>query len=175
MTTPLLAKAISFAQEKHKGQTRKATGLPYITHLAGVATLVKIFKRAKPIEELVCAAYLHDTLEDTETTELELMVEFGPLVTQLVSELTSDKNEIEKTSKVGYLKKKLCGISSYALTLKLCDRLHNLSDNPTDKTINETRKILGYLQAYRKLNATQRKIVAQIKYLISYLDPHKSF
>jgi hypothetical protein len=61
MTTPLLAKAITFAQEKHEGQRRKATGLPYITHLAGVALLVKLFKRSKNLEALVCAAYLHDT------------------------------------------------------------------------------------------------------------------
>jgi guanosine-3',5'-bis(diphosphate) 3'-pyrophosphohydrolase len=162
MTTPLLAKAITFAQEKHEGQKRKATGLPYITHLAGVALLVKLFKRSKNLEALVCAAYLHDILEDTDTSLKELEDDFGPMVASLVGELTSDKEEIAKVGKTKYLEFKMLKMSNYALTLKLCDRLHNVSDGPTQKTLKETRDIVRSLTANRDLTNSQQKIVGYI-------------
>lgn len=164
--TTLLAKAIDFAQQKHANQKRKATRLPYITHLSGVATLVKVFKKSKNIEELVCAGYLHDILEDTDTTEDELLALFGPLVTSLVVEVTNDKEEIKRLGKSKYLQDKMLNMSSYALTLKLCDRLHNVSDSPSKKTLEETRGIIDYLICLRPLNKTQSDLVNRIMVIL---------
>jgi guanosine-3',5'-bis(diphosphate) 3'-pyrophosphohydrolase len=174
MSNSLLAKAITFAQQKHEGQTRKATALPYITHLAGVALLINLLKRSKNLEPLMCAAYLHDTLEDTNTTSEEIQKEFGDLIASLVIELTSDKNQIAKQGKTDYLQYKMVKMSSYALTLKLCDRLHNISDFPTDKTISETLDIINFLESNRKLNETQRKIISLIRDRVIYLLGQKT-
>ena len=174
MSTPLLAKAITFAQQKHEGQVRKATGLPYITHLSGVALLINLLKRSKNLESLMCAAYLHDTLEDTSTTSEEIQKEFGDLIASLVIELTSDKGQIAKQGKTNYLQDKMLRMSSYALTLKLCDRLHNVSDSPASKTVGETLDIINFLESNRKLNETQRKIINYIRDRAIYLLGQKT-
>lgn len=155
-------KAIVFATEKHAGQFRKGSGLPYITHPLSVANIVSSFKRSKKLDQLVAAAILHDTLEDTHTTFKELTRVFTPLIASLVLELTSNKEEINSIGKTEYMKKKFCGMSSYALTLKLCDRLHNVSDNATDKTRVETTAILTHLKKNRKLSMTQKRLVNTI-------------
>ncbi|KAL0487569.1 guanosine-3',5'-bis(diphosphate) 3'-pyrophosphohydrolase [Acrasis kona] len=83
-------KALIFAKEKHKGQTR-SDGTPYINHPSRVANTVKEFTDN---EEVIAAGYLHDTLEDTETTYEEIENEFTPLVAKIVKELTSDNASI---------------------------------------------------------------------------------
>jgi len=157
--TPMLAEAITLAADKHRHQVRKVSGLPYITHLSGVALLVKTFKKSKNLESLVCAAYLHDTLEDTDTTYEELESKFGPMVAGLVKELT---NEPYQGPKWEYLARKMVKMSSYALTLKLCDRLQNLLDFPSKETVDETIDIMGYLLPKRVINKTQQAIVTKI-------------
>src|SRR5258708_34885511 len=58
---PRFLRALSFAAEKHAGQTRKASTIPYIAHLMGVASLVL---EAGGDEDLAIAALLHDVVED---------------------------------------------------------------------------------------------------------------
>jgi (p)ppGpp synthase/HD superfamily hydrolase len=161
--TNLVLKAIKFATEKHQGQLRKVSGDEYITHPISVSYLVAIYKKSKHLDELISAAYLHDTLEDTKTTFLELSTEFTPLTASLVKELTSDANEINKIGKLVYLQKKMVAMSSYSLVIKLCDRLHNISDNPTDKMLDDTTQLLVYLEKNRKLTNTHKELVKAIR------------
>lgn len=164
----MVFEALKFAESKHSGQVRKVSGDPYITHPIKVAFLLSSYKKSKKLDHLIAAAILHDTKEDTETTYEELLSVFGPLVTSLVFELTSIDEELKAAGgKVSYLKKKMVGMSSYALTIKLVDRLANLLDSPTDKTKVDTIEILDYLEANRKLTGTQKSIVADIRALIS--------
>lgn len=163
-------RAIQFALQKHAGQERKASGMPYIVHLHGTALLMRAFKKSKNITDLMCAAYLHDVLEDTDCTEAELERKFGPLVASIVKEVTNDEDAIRLAGgKVAYLSNKLKTCSSYALTLKLCDRLDNVSSNPTPKTIHETIDILHNLIEHRKLSKTQTHIVHRIAQVVD--DP----
>lgn len=155
--------AFLFAHEKHGGQTRKGSGLPYITHPLAVSYLVAKFKKSKHLPELLAAAILHDLLEDTDVTFAELAERFTPLVASLVLELSSDKAEIKRVGKVEYLKKKMVGMSSYGLVIKLADRLHNISDNPTEKTVSDTLEILQYITANRKLTNPQKGLVHDIE------------
>lgn len=167
--SPLVLQAISYAYDKHGGQVRKKSGLPYVVHLHGVALLVQVYKRSKFLVELICAAYMHDILEDTNTTREELERVFGPFITGLVYELTNDKTVIERDfggSKCEYLKHKLVHMSNYALVLKLCDRLDNITSQPTQKVLAETKEILDYLEANRKLTKTQANICASIRALL---------
>lgn len=159
---PLVLKAIRFANRSHRGQVRKGTGDPYYHHPIAVSFILVAFKNSKHLAELICAAILHDTLEDTGLTFDVIAREFGSLVASLVFELTNDEGEIRKVGKLAYHKKKLVGMSSYALYIKLADRLHNISDNPSKKMVDETLELMEYLKRNRKLTKGQRAMVQEI-------------
>jgi len=142
-----LIKALKFATDKHQGQTRKSTGLPYITHPMVVQQLVNQYKGdSKHIEELQISALLHDTLEDTDTTYFEIEREFGSMVASIVQELTSDDEMILKVGKNSYLKNKMVTMSKYAFILKLLDRYSNVLDNPKEKYVEDTVDIMNFLR-----------------------------
>lgn len=162
----LVLSAIQFAHERHAGQVRRGSGAPYITHPLAVSYLVAAYKRSKHLEELLAASCLHDVLEDTETSFSELVDRFGPLVASLVLELSNDEAEIARIGKLEYQKKKLAGISSYGLVLKLGDRLHNISDQPTQKMLRDTQALLQHLRKVRKLSRTHKRMVDDIEDLV---------
>lgn len=84
----LIDKAILFANEKHKGMVRKGDGQPYIFHpieVLGVASLLT------KDEDVLCAAVLHDTVEDTNTTKEEIEKEFNKHIAELVANESEDK------------------------------------------------------------------------------------
>lgn len=85
--TDLIARAAIFAAEAHEavGQRRLYTGDPYIVHPAAVAAIVETVPHTP---EMVAAAWLHDTVEDTEVTIEQIKTEFGDKVAELVSWLT---------------------------------------------------------------------------------------
>jgi GTP pyrophosphokinase len=80
-------RAFAFASEKHKGQTRKASGIPYIGHLMGVASLVL---EAGGDEDLAIAALLHDVVEDCGGAPMlkEVRRRFGARVAKVVDGCT---------------------------------------------------------------------------------------
>lgn len=158
-------KAYRFADAKHAGQVRKFSGEDYISHPIAVSYIVASYKKSKHLDELVAAAILHDVLEDTDTTFEELAREFTPLIASLVYELKSDKEEIKRVGKTAYLQKKMCAMSSYALVLKLADRLHNMSDAPTDKMKSDTVEIIEYLMLNRKLTKPQELLAHKILHI----------
>lgn len=96
----LVMSAISASQKYHKGQTRKVSGDPYYHHTIAVALIVVAFKRSKHLGELICAAILHDTLEDTKLTFEQISQMFSPFVASLVFELTNDEEEIKRIGKL---------------------------------------------------------------------------
>lgn len=158
----MIFKMMKFAEEKHKDQTRKASGDPYITHCIAVSYLICIYKRSRNIKELIVACHGHDLLEDTDTTFEELVKEFGPFVASLIFELTNDEKEIERVGKLEYHKKKLQGMSNYGLVIKLCDRLHNISDNPSEKYLTDTILLIEHVRKTRKLTGSQSDIASEI-------------
>ncbi len=160
----LVVKAINFAAEKHKGQERRESGLPYITHPIIVSHLIAKYKgNSKHLEELQCAALLHDTLEDTECTYKEIEREFGPLVASLVMELTSDDEMIAKLGKNDYLKNKMVNMSNYAFILKLIDRLSNIIDKPRGNYKANTIELMEFIMNNRKeITNRQRTIINDI-------------
>jgi len=88
----LLFKALTFAAYKHRHQFRKGTEpVPYINHPIAVASLLVNVGNVSDAQ-IIVAALLHDTVEDTETTLLELEHEFGRTVSDLVAELSDDKS-----------------------------------------------------------------------------------
>lgn len=162
----LVLNAIRYGDKKHKGQKRKISGEDYFSHPLAVSYIVAAFKSSKHLDELLAAAILHDTLEDTKTNFSDLAKHFTPLVASLVFELTTDENEKNRLGKTEYLKKKLSGISNYALVIKLADRLHNMSDSPTEKSKIETKDIIQHLNKTRKLTSTQKKLIEEIEKML---------
>lgn len=166
-----IQRAKKFAIEKHKGQKRKFKGEPYYSHLEKVFKIVKENEKLKT-KEILAAAYLHDTLEDTNTTEKEIKENFGDLTLNLVKELTINKKEARIIGKKEYLANKLSDpnkISDFALSIKLADRLDNVSDlqeGPLDfkkRYIEETKHIIKTLEEKRKMSFSQRELVKKIK------------
>ena len=169
--------ALKFAAEKHEGQSR-AGGKEYINHPVSVANSVLAFKESKNIDDLIRAALLHDTIEDTETTQEELEKLFGGLVASLVKELTTDQAEADRIGKDKYLAKKMAGMSSYALVIKLADRLDNVQDIAIAKTPEwrakykkETEDILDYIEKNRVLSETHKKIIEKIRVKLNQAVP----
>lgn len=162
--------ALQYATQAHAGQER-AGGDPYITHPVRVANIVKQYKQSHNIDALIAAAYLHDTIEDTDTTHEALHDLFGGLVASLVQELTSDLEQIKKIGKKHYLAQKMAhDMSSYGLVIKLADRLDNVKDISTAKTPEwrakykaETEHIMDYLEQNRVLSGTHKKLIALIR------------
>lgn len=86
----LKEKAYLFAEKAHRGQTRKNSSRPYITHPKRVAE--RLEKAGLP-EPLIFAGYLHDVVEDTGVTIQEIEQEFGREVAELVAAHTEDKSK----------------------------------------------------------------------------------
>lgn len=122
-----LAQAISFAAEKHAFQTRKgAKGEPYINHPLDVLNLLTTVGDITDFDVLI-AAVLHDTIEDTETTEEEIQNLFGATVRKMVHELTDDKS-LPKTTRKQLQIEHAPHISKGAQQVKLCDKISNIRD-----------------------------------------------
>lgn len=159
-----VAAAYELARDYHFDQFRKIEARKYIVHPDRVAK--KVYELTND-EDLLIAALLHDTLEDTKIVQFEIQKIFGKRVTEIVKELTSDASQIKRIGKTLYLSKKLNSISSDALTIKLVDRLDNLADlklakrSWARKYSKETRSILNNLN--RPLNIEQRSLIFKIR------------
>jgi (p)ppGpp synthase/HD superfamily hydrolase len=119
--------AISFAADRHRFQTRKDNyRTPYINHPIKVALTLMNKGREFDVDLLV-AAVLHDTIEDTETTAAEIEAMFGTSVMKIVLEVTDDKSlpkEERKRLQIVHASKK----STSAQKLKLADKICNVYD-----------------------------------------------
>lgn len=169
-------RALQFATKAHTGQAR-AGGEPYIKHPMRVADSIRKYKQSHNIDALISAALLHDTIEDTGTTHEALHDLFGGLVASLVKELTSDKEQIAKMGKSNYLAHKMATMSSYALVIKLADRLDNVRDIVTAKTPEwrakykaQTEHILNFIENNRVLSGTHRKFIDLIREKLSEIN-----
>jgi (p)ppGpp synthase/HD superfamily hydrolase len=119
----LIDTAIEFAAKAHSSQCRKGTDIPYISHPYAVGM---ILQKAGCKEEVIAAGILHDTLEDTDTTEEELLHHFGEKVLMIVKGCSEpDKGaswEARKKHTLEYIKNASLSIRQVACA----DKLHNL-------------------------------------------------
>ena len=126
-------RAFQFAAEKHAGQTRKASTIPYIAHLMGVASLVL---EAGGDEDLVIAALLHDVVEDCGGAPMlkEVRRRFGKRVAEVVDGCT-DACEIPKPPwrerKESYIRR-LKKESADTRLVSAADKLNNIRSILTD-------------------------------------------
>jgi len=123
----IIRKAYEFADELHKGQVRQS-GEPYITHPLSVAYILSEMHADK---DTICAALLHDTLEDCEVTKEEIAETFNKDVANLVDGVTkiSKMNFSSKAEQnLANTRKIITGLTNDAriIIIKLADRLHNM-------------------------------------------------
>lgn len=128
-TLPLGAfvQAVAFAADKHRNQRRKdAEASPYINHPIALAN---VLANEGGIDDpvVLCAAVLHDTIEDTETTADELRALFGPKVASVVLEVTDDKS-LDKPARKQRQVEHAPHLSPAARLVKLADKISNLRD-----------------------------------------------
>jgi len=124
---PRFQRAFQFAAEKHAGQTRKASTIPYIAHLMGVASLVL---EAGGDEDLAIAALLHDVVEDCGGAPMlkEVRRRFGSRVAEVVDGCT-DAYEVPKPAwlerKESYIRR-LKKESADTRLVSAADKLNNV-------------------------------------------------
>ncbi len=123
----LLLKALSFAAHKHRDQRRKdAAASPYINHPIALAEVLAGEGRVTDIEVLA-AALLHDTIEDTATTGEELREHFGERIAAMVDEVTDDQ-KLPKPERKRLQIEHAAQLSAGAKLVKLADKICNLRD-----------------------------------------------
>lgn len=126
-TMPLFVKAVAFAAEKHRHQRRRdEAASPYINHPIALANVLTNEGGVMDVSVL-CAALLHDTIEDTQTTAEELEAVFGQHITSIVLEVTDDKSLRKKERKRLQIEH-APHISYEAKLVKLADKICNLRD-----------------------------------------------
>ncbi len=119
MTNKLINKARDFATKAHEGQTRDNDAtIPYVIHPAQTALMISMVTNDP---EVIAAAWLHDTIEDTDVTYEQLEQEFSKRVADLVMEVTNEKNP----DKSGYFPRLH---TKEGIMIKFADRLSNISD-----------------------------------------------
>lgn len=135
----LFVRVLAFAAEKHAHQQRRDSGTPYINHPIQLVYVLCEEAQIKDIDVL-CAALLHDTLEDTQTTYNELVENFGQSIADVVMELTDDKalpKQVRKDLQIQRAPHK----SLKAKLVGLADKICNLRDllTHTPKTWSRER------------------------------------
>jgi len=148
--TTLILKAASFAAHKHRNQRRKdADASPYINHPLALACVLAEEGDVTDVATL-CAALLHDTVEDTDTTIEELTGEFGAEVAALVAEVTDDK-ELPKAERKRVQIEHAAHASDKAKLVKLADKICNLRDvaatPPADWPLERRREYFDWAKS----------------------------
>lgn len=124
----MVEKAVAFAMKAHEGAFRKGTSIPYIVHPLEAAVIVSLIAKD---EDLICAALLHDVIEDAGITKEELEAQFGPHVAELVMKETEDKTKSWKERKQATLDH-LEFATRESKILVLADKLSNLRNTARD-------------------------------------------
>jgi GTP pyrophosphokinase len=142
--TRIVQRAYEVAERCHRGQFRRS-GDPYITHPLAVAMIVAELGME---EATVCAALLHDTVEDTTMSVADIRREFGDEIAMLVDGVTKlDKVKYGESAEAETIRKMVVAMARDAkvLILKLADRLHNvrtLKHMPVEKQQRTAKQTL---------------------------------
>jgi len=141
MNAGLLLDALEFASLKHRDQRRKdREQSPYINHPIAVAHLLSV--HAITDGDVIAAAILHDTIEDTATTRDEIAARFGESIAAIVVEVTDDKS-LPKAQRKQLQVEHAPHMSTAAKLVKLADKTCNLRDmveSPPDDWSEERRR-----------------------------------
>jgi guanosine-3',5'-bis(diphosphate) 3'-pyrophosphohydrolase len=156
----LVKSAELFAKNKHAGQFRKDDTTPYSKHLEDVVNRLKSLGVID--EQVLCAGWLHDTIEDTETSFDDLYEQFGSEIAVMVSSLTKDKKLSRKKRNQAYVVQ-LKEASFNAKLIKLCDVSANLSDLKNYEA-SKSKKLRQVKEKRHYLNIIKNDILGNPNY-----------
>ncbi len=146
----LFVKAIAFAADKHRNQRRKdKDASPYINHPIALADVLAN-EAGIDDQNVLIAAILHDTIEDTETTQQELSRLFGDKITAIVLEVTDNK-DLPKAERKRLQIEHAPHASRGAKLIKLADKICNIRDMaaspPADWSLERRQEYFDWAQA----------------------------
>jgi guanosine-3',5'-bis(diphosphate) 3'-pyrophosphohydrolase len=125
----LAAEAYAFAARAHEGQDRKGDGSPYIRHPVEVARL--LHRERVDDEVTMAAAFLHDVVEDSDTTLDEIRDGFGDEVAAIVEAMTEDKSIEPYKERKEHHREQVAAFGAGAVRIYAADKLANLRDMRT--------------------------------------------
>ena len=148
--------ALNFAAVRHRWQRRKGErGAPYVNHLIEVAHVLAT--HGLDDTDLLCAAVLHDSIEDTGATAEELRQRFGNRITSIVLEVTDDPASPKWKQKLAQIET-AGAMSEHAQNLRVADKISNLRGILTSPPANWSleRKIAYYAWAKKVVDECGR-------------------
>ena len=162
-------KAALFAADRHRNQRRKGSrGAPYVNHPLAVAECLATAGIEDP--DILAAALLHDTVEDTDTSLAELEELFGQRVASIVAEVTDDKSLPKAERKLRQIANAPTK-SHEAKLVKLADKICNLRDLRDCPPDWSPERIADYHRfakdVYRGLKGTNAALDNQIDHLLA--------
>ena len=156
-----------YAKKKHAGQFRKDGITLYAKHLEDVVNRLKSLGVVK--SELLCAGWLHDTLEDTETNFDDLYEKFDSAVAVLVSSITKEMSLPRKKREQEYIRH-LQESSADAKLIKFCDISANLSDLKNYEA-SKSKKLRQIRQKRHYLNVIKNDLpISKYPNILTLLD-----
>ena len=162
-----------FAKDKHSGVVQADGITPYWKHLESVVSRLKNIGIND--EDILCAAWLHDTIEDTDTTFDEIYQRFGQNVAVMVLAITKDKKLLKKERETQYVKQ-LKNASWQAHLIKLCDISSNLKNlqnsgwSKTKKSKKQVKKKLHYINALRSGLVQNKSDIPSIENIVNAIN-----
>ncbi len=148
--------AIAFAARAHHGQLRKDNQTPYASHVFRVCFIARhVFGLDDP--QLLTAAVLHDTVEDTTTDFDDIREHFGEDVAVWVAALSKDKRQPDETREEAYVTQ-LKQATWQVKTCKLADVFDNLMDSVH---LSGPQRARVFQRSHRYLDALQSNLPAQ--------------
>lgn len=171
-STNIVAKAKKFASEKHKNQKRKDGVTPFYDHLEGVVNRLKNLGISD--QDVLSAAWLHDIIEDTNTTFDEINEIFGNIISVLVLSLTKDSKLPRRDRELQYIQQ-LKNSTIETKIIKFCDisgNLKDISNAPISKTQKnkQVKKLFHYLRVIKKEISENKSDYPKIQELIAGIN-----
>lgn len=158
----LVSEAAEFAARRHAGQQRKGRDQePYINHLAEVANLLSVASAGEDAG-LIAAGWLHDTIEDTDTSRDELALRFGLRVAGLVAEVTDDMS-LAKSERRRLQVRDAPTKSAGAKQIKIADKISNIRARIfVGPDVEQQRDLTDYLNWAEQVAAGCRGVNTQL-------------
>lgn len=176
MTNFIAMQAKEFARAKHEGQKRKYNGEAYFNHLEEVAEIARTFVLGEEAEVL---AYLHDTVEDTNTTHAELVEKFGVQIALGVRALSNEKSIANRKTRKAADRVRLADARDVVQSVKCADMISNARDigmndpNFAIVFLDEMDELIKVLRLAHKGLHEFANMVCQVEQLYLYLNKVK--
>ncbi len=167
-----LLRAAAFAARAHRNQWRKDGQTPYVSHVFRACLTVRHLFGVDD-DDVLAAALLHDTIEDTNTDFDDIESHFGPQIAGWVRALTKDKREQEAFRENKYIEE--LAVSPWQVkACKLADVHDNLLDSdhfPPEKRAKTFRRSRQYLSVLDDSHEKVHRAYGIVQRLVNELDP----